>query len=307
MTVDVEVLKENGRVLLRKARPSQGNGAARSNGHALVVPQSRSQPANKRWLAGLQALDYEAVSRRIASCERPEELNTLLDEIKVAQQACARLLAKHYEVRVKLFRLEVQATRRLQEKVIERIPTVGGSGRGKRIPQRGKLFELDRLGITRKQAYEYRGILELQPAEIDNYVATCRAELRVPTRSGLLTATRKRQILQRNVRNRPWTEDRSGLFGCDVIQGEPSPAASAHEVICQLCEEDFAAHVAACLKRMSSPYRRFIRGLSDECLDDFIQGLYERRGRPAEQRRFIAQLMAEEPDGGDTNDAAPVN
>jgi hypothetical protein len=274
----------------RRVKPITQAAAARSNGHGLVVAEGRSRPADN-WLARLKALDCEAVSRRIASCERPQELKTLLDEIKIAQQASAKFLAEHYELRVKLFRVEVQATRKLQG-LIEQIPTVAGPGRGKRISSEGKLFELDRLGITRKQAYEYRDLRELPQAEIDSYEAACRAEHQVPTRSGLLNAIRKRQMLERNVRDRPWTEDRGGLFGCDASEGDPSQAAMAHETIRQFCEEDSLAHVAAILDERSESGCRLIESLiHHRRLRDFVQGYYERRGRPAEQRRFIAQLI----------------
>jgi hypothetical protein len=271
-------------------RKLKANGAGHSNGDALaVVPQSLPRPTDTRWLARLEDL-----SREITSCERPQELDTLLDEIKLMQQKCARRLADNYDLREKLFYLEFEARRRLQE-LIERIPTVAGPGRGKRIPSRGKLSELDRLGITRKQAYKYRGIGNLQPAEIDSYVTTCRAEYRIPTLNGLLNATRKRQTLQRNVRNRPWTEDRVGLFGCDLIEGDPSPAASTYETTRLFSEEGRIGHVGAVLTDMSERGQDFIGWLiAHRYLHDFMQGLYERRERPDERRRFIAQLMAED-------------
>ena len=305
--------------------PHNGNG--NGNGQALVASERPSQPADTGWLARLQALDREAVSRRIASCERPKELKTLLDEIKVAQNTCKKFLAKGYDLRFDLFQLEVQAKRQLQ-RLFDRMPTAPGSGRGnKRIIQRGKLFELHELGIEFQQAYKHRDILTLQPAEIDSYTATCRAEHRVPTLHGLLNAARKRQMLERNVRNRPWTEDRGALLGSSVSEGEPSLAASAHETIRQFCEEDRLALIAALLTEMPERRCDFIASLiARRQLDNFVQGFYERRGRPDEQRRYIAQLMAEdEPDSNapnsserdeatpavaiaaDTTDAATVN
>jgi hypothetical protein len=280
---------------MSRRRKQQANGAGHSNGHGLaVVPQSPPRPADKRWLAQLQALDCKAVSRRIASCERPEEANTILNEIKVAQQACNRFLAEQYDVRVKLFRLEVQATCRLQE-LFNRMQTASGPGRGKRIRTSRKLSELDALGIARWQAYEYRGLAELKQSEIDSYEETCRAEHRVPTRNGLMSATRKRRMLQPNVRSRPWTEDRGGLFGCNLTEGDPSPAAIAHETIRQFCEEERIGHVATVLAEVSERGQDFIGGLiARRYLLGFVQGLYERRDRPEEQRRFIAQLMAED-------------
>ena len=262
------------------------------NGHELVVPECRSQPADTRWLARLQALDGEAQDQWIASCERPQELKTLLEEIKSAQEICARLFAKYYEKRVKLFRLEVKVRRRLQE-LFDQIPTATSPGRGKRIIQRGKLFELHELGIEFQQAYKYRGILELQPAETDSYVTTCRAEHRVPTVNGLLNATRQRQMLQRNVRNRPWTEDRHGLFGSNMSEGDPSQAALAYEATRSFCEEERLGFHAAGLTEVSERGQDFIAWLIQKrYLQDFVQGLYEKRGRPDERRRFVAQLMA---------------
>src|SRR5262245_54252500 len=99
----------------------------RSNGYALVVPQSPSRPADTRWLARLDHL-----SREIASCEHPKKAKTLLNEIKSMQGVCARLLADNYDLREKLFYLEIEAQRRLQE-LVERIQTASGPGRGKRI------------------------------------------------------------------------------------------------------------------------------------------------------------------------------
>jgi hypothetical protein len=274
-------------------RKPKANGAARSNGHALVIPEGPPRP-DDRWLARLRAGDYEGLSRAIASCERPQKLKTLLDEIKIAQEACSRLLAEQYDLRVKLFRFEVQATRRLQE-LFDRMQTASGPGRGKTIRTSRKLSQLDALGIARWHAYEYRGLLELQESEIDSYVETCHAEHRVPTRSGLLNATRKRQMLQRNVQNRPWTEDRGGLFGCDLTEGDPSPATRAHETIRQACEEERLVQAAAILAEMPERRQDFIGSLiARRHLLEFVQRFYERRGRPKEQRRFITQLMAQD-------------
>jgi hypothetical protein len=283
--------------------PLNDNG----NGHELVVSECRSQPADTRWLDRLQALDCEAESRRIASCERPQELKTLLEEIKSMQEICARLFAEYYEERVKLFRLEVQVRRRLQQ-LFDSMPTATSPGRGQRIPQGGKLSQLREWGIEFKQAYKYRGILELQPAETDSYVTTCRAEHRVPTVNGLLHATRQRQMLQRNVRNRPWTEDRRGLLGCDVTEGAPSQTASAHETIRQSCEEDQLVHIAALLADMPERQSDFIATLIERrYLQDFVQGFYEKRGQPDEQRRFVAQLRAalEAESNAPTNSSEP--
>jgi hypothetical protein len=285
--------KGNGQTRSKARRAKPITQAARSNGHELVVPQCPSRPADTRWLARLQALDCEAESRRIASCERPQELKTLLGEIKSMQEICARLLAEYYEERVKLFRLEVQVRRKLQEHY-DGMPTATGPGRGKRITQGGKLSQLHASGTEIKQAYKYRDIVKLQPANIDSYVTTCRAEHRVPTLNGLLSTTRKGQMLERNVRNRPVSDDHGGLFGSSVSEGDPSPAALAHATIRQFCEEDRLAHVAAILADMPECRSDFIKWLIDHrYLQDFVQGFYERRGRPDEQRRFVAELMAE--------------
>jgi hypothetical protein len=277
------------------------------NGHELVVPECRSQPADTRLLARLLALDSEAQDQWFASCERPQELKTLRDEIKSYQEIRARFFAEYYEEGVKLFRLDVKVTRRLQE-IYDGMETAPGPGRGQRIPQGGKLSQLREWGIEFKQAYKYRGILEVQPAETDSYVATCRAENRVPTVNGLLNATRQRQMLERNVRDRPWTEDRPGLFGSNVSEGDPSLLASAHETIRRSCEEDQLLHVAAILAEMPERRSEFVKCLIDRRqLDNFVQGSYERRGRPVERRRFEAQLHGlllgeEEPDS-----TAPTN
>jgi hypothetical protein len=152
------------------------------------------------------------------------------------------------------------------------------------------------LGIARWQPYEYRGLAELQQSEIDSYEETCRAEHRVPTRSGLLNATRKRQMLQRNVRNRLYTEDRNGLFGSNLTEGDPSPASLAHETVRRFCEEDQLAHFGYLLPGMSPRAQGLMKWLIENpCFQrDFAQNIYERRDRPEEQRRFIAQLMAED-------------
>jgi len=75
--------------------PHNGNG--NGNGQALVASERPSQPADTGWLARLQALDREAVSRRIASCERPKELKTLLDEIHQLTVALVRTHARHQQ------------------------------------------------------------------------------------------------------------------------------------------------------------------------------------------------------------------
>jgi len=267
--------------------PVSDNG----NGHELVVSECRSQPADTRWLARLQALDCNALSQRIASCERPQEAHTILKEIKSLQEICACFLAEVYEKRVELFRLEVEARCKLQE-IFDGMETAPGRRGNGIITRRGKLFELHDLGIEFKQAYKYREILRLRPAEIENFITTCAADHRVPTTNGLLNATRKRQMLERTVRDRPWTEDRGALFGCDHIEGNPSAIASAHETIRQSSEEERGALVLALMDEMPPPYRRLIRGLSDEDRHEFVQRYYERRGRPAEQRRLFARLMA---------------
>jgi hypothetical protein len=262
------------------------------NGHELVASECRSPPADTRRLAHLLALDDEAQDQWFASCERPQELKTLRDEIKSYQGIRARFFAEYYEEGVKLFRFDVKVTRRLQE-IFDGMETAPGPGRGQRIPQEGKLSRLREWGIEFKQAYKYRGILQLQPAETDSYVTTCRAENRVPTLNGLLNATRQRQMLERNVRNRLWTEDRPGFFGSSVSEGAPSDAALAHETIRLSSREERMTQVSAALAEMPEPEQDFIGSLiTRRQLHNFVQGLYERRGRPAELRRFIAQLMA---------------
>jgi hypothetical protein len=275
-------------------RKQKANGAARSNGHAPVVQECPQRPADQRWVARLEALDFEAVSRAIAAYENPKQVKDVLNQLKAMQEVCARLLDNNANIREKLFRLEVQARRRLQQ-LIERLKKAPGPGRGKRIRSSGKLFRLDALGIERSGAYEYRDILKLQPANIDSYVTNCRIAHRSPTVTGLLNATRKHHKLKRSLRGRPWTEDRGGLFGCDVTEGDPSPMASAYEITRRFSDEDRIAYVACVLTDMSDVELHFITSLIDErSLDDFVQGFYERRERPEERRRFIAELMAED-------------
>jgi hypothetical protein len=279
--------KSSRRIGIMMRREKKTNGAARSQGHLVVVNE-----ADKRALARLQALDIAAMSQAIASCNRPERVKTIVNEIKSLQQLCARLLDNNQKVREGLYHLELEARCRLLE-LVDRIKNSHGPGRGKRIRKPGKLFALDAAGIKRGTVYDYRDLLDISQADRELYEANCRAERRTPTLNGLLNATRRRQMLQRNVRNRPSTEDPGALFGSNVTEGDPSPAAEAHQTIRQFCKEDRLAHVAAILDEMPEREQRFITSLSDHrFLQDFVQGFYERRARPAEQRRFIAQLMA---------------
>jgi hypothetical protein len=281
-------------------RKPKANGAARSNGHALAVPQSLPRPTDTRGLARLDAL-----SREIAACDHPKKANTLLNEIKSMQGVCARLLADNYDLREKLFYLEVEAQRCLQ-KLCDRMQTAAGPGRGKRIPASGKLFQLDALGIKRSNIYAYRDIPKLPQAEIDSYAETCRAEHRVPTLNGLLNATCKRQLFKRNVRNRLWTEDLGGMFGCDLYEGDPSPQARTFQHTRQYSREERITHVLCVLTDMPEPDRRFISQRIDTgSVEECAQRLYE-RPRPDERRRFIDQVrnMDEAERNAPTNSSA---
>jgi len=139
-----------------------------------------------------------------------------------------------------------------------------------------QLEQLIETGVVHRELERKEAEQLLQPAEIDS------AEHHMP----------QRQMLQPTVRNRPWTEDRGGLFGCDVSEGAPSLTASAHETIRQSCGEDQLVHIAALLAEMPERQSDFIKWLIERRqLDNFVQGFYERRGRPDEQRRFVAQLI----------------
>ena len=70
--------------------PHNGEG----NGH-LPVPIEAPPGLAERWHARLEDL-----SREIASCECPQQLNTLLHEIKLMQQGCDRFLKEHYDLRL---------------------------------------------------------------------------------------------------------------------------------------------------------------------------------------------------------------
>jgi hypothetical protein len=263
--------------------PTKTNGLGESN--ALIQRRADNERA-------LHEFDCEAKRREIAACNSPDKVEAILHHIKLLQQTCSRLFDNNEEVRAKLYDLELQARCRLLE-LIERLKKSSGPGRGKRIRKPGKLSALNAAGMKRSTAYDYRNLLKVSSADRDRYVANCRTEHRTPTINGLLNDWRKRQKLKRNLRSRPWTDDRDGLFGCDVVVGEPSPAASAYEMTRLFSVEDRMVHVACVLTDLSERERRLF-GCNDEALlFDFVQRRYELRERPDQFKRFIADLMQE--------------